>query len=233
MQNWQHPKTPRRDYIIATALAIGSFLPLLPAVWLGVEYATKPRGPAPRRQEVDGHIPRAQADYIGWWTGRGISLRIEPDAFVHFTRREPNGEPSYVYDRIIRFEGADFITLSHEFRVTRPPRREGDNWVMVIDDVELQRSDSNEPVEVRVAVQCALKESSVGCVVRHTGGAWGAHACFDMFVTCDDGSGVTKNRCVQVDLQGVEALREDVSDFDAAGACSPTGVRVTSVKTAR
>ena len=87
-------------------------------------------------------VPADKADYVGTWRGPEMSLVITQNGNVQYERTKPNMKTSI--DGPLRgFEGDNFQVgvpfVSTVFVVSRPPYRDGDQWKMVVDGVELTK----------------------------------------------------------------------------------------------
>ena len=87
-------------------------------------------------------VPPEKSDYLGEWYHPSMSLLISSNGKVKYKREE--GGSSKSFDAYLkRFEGDNFIVgfgpMNTTFVVSRPPHKEGENWMMTVDGLELTR----------------------------------------------------------------------------------------------
>ena len=85
-------------------------------------------------------IPEEKSNYVGTWEGVGFHLTISDDGSVDYRRVNGNYTKT-VTGPVKNFEGDDFVVgvffITTTFEVQHPPYKEGDEWLMVVDGVEL------------------------------------------------------------------------------------------------
>lgn len=87
-------------------------------------------------------MPDSKRDYIGEWTGSGVTLTITPDGDVQYERINGSGTKR-VTAPIQAWHGADFevgvLFVTTTFDVIVPPHEENRRWKMTVDGVELTK----------------------------------------------------------------------------------------------
>ena len=85
-------------------------------------------------------IPEEKRNYVGTWEGVGFHLTITDDGSVDY-RRVQGKHTKTVTGPVKSFEGDDFVVgvlfITTHFEVQHPPYKDGDEWLMVVDGVEL------------------------------------------------------------------------------------------------
>ena len=85
-------------------------------------------------------IPEEKRTYVGTWEGVGFHLTITDDGSVDY-RRVQGKHTKTVTGPVKSFEGDDFVVgvlfITTHFEVQHPPYKDGDEWLMVVDGVEL------------------------------------------------------------------------------------------------
>jgi hypothetical protein len=85
-------------------------------------------------------IPEEKRNYVGTWEGVGFHLTITDDGSVDYRRVKGNSRKT-VTGPVKSFEGDDFVVgvlfITTTFEVQHPPYKDGDEWLMVVDGVEL------------------------------------------------------------------------------------------------
>lgn len=85
-------------------------------------------------------IPEEKRNYVGTWEGVGFHLTISENGNVDYRRVEGKYTKT-VTGPVKSFEGDDFVVgvlfLTTTFDVQHPPYQDGDEWLMVVDGVEL------------------------------------------------------------------------------------------------
>ena len=97
-------------------------------------------------------VPPEKSAYVGEWQAPSMYLSITQTGSVGY-RRIKEGGSSSMNGPLKGFDGNDFKVgigpLSSTFVVSTPPHRDGEQWKMVVDDVELQkRADQAGPFPV-------------------------------------------------------------------------------------
>jgi len=89
-------------------------------------------------------VPADKTDYVGDWRSKEMHLMITRDGHVRYERRSGSTSTS-INAPLQGFDGDNFIAgiglLRTTFVVTKPPYRDGALWKMVVDGVEVVRSD--------------------------------------------------------------------------------------------
>lgn len=87
-------------------------------------------------------VPSDKAEYVGEWQGKSMVLLITQDGSVRYKRVKGGGSTS-IEAPLKRFDGDNFVVgigpMSTVFTVSKPPYRDGGEWKMVVDGVELTR----------------------------------------------------------------------------------------------
>lgn len=87
-------------------------------------------------------VPAEKVAYVGAWKSDRMALVITADGYVQYERRKDGGHTT-INAPIQRFDGDNFVVgvgvLHTTFVVSRPPHREGSQWKMTVDGVELVR----------------------------------------------------------------------------------------------
>ncbi|MGD9044617.1 MAG: hypothetical protein PVG06_12935 [Desulfobacterales bacterium] len=87
-------------------------------------------------------IPEEKKDYVGTWVGVGFHLTITDDGAVNY-RRVKGRNTKTVTGPVKSFNGDDFVVgvlfITTTFKVQHPPYMEGNEWLMVVDGVELKK----------------------------------------------------------------------------------------------
>jgi len=88
-------------------------------------------------------LPADKLRYAGEWRGEATYLLITQEGSVSY-RRVKNGITTTINAPIKSFKGDDFEVgvgpMTTVFRVSKPPHRDGTQWTMVVDGVELIRT---------------------------------------------------------------------------------------------
>ena len=88
-------------------------------------------------------LPPDKADYAGEWQSPAMYLLITKDGSVRYKRLK-GGATVSVDAPIKEFQGNNFVAgvgpMTTTFIVNKPPYKDGDKWKMVVDDVELTRT---------------------------------------------------------------------------------------------
>lgn len=89
-------------------------------------------------------VPPAKISYVGEWQSKTMYLLITQDGSVVYKRLEA-GVSKSLDGPLQGFKGNDFEVgvgpISTAFKVDKPPHRVGNVWKMVVDGVELTKSD--------------------------------------------------------------------------------------------
>lgn len=92
-------------------------------------------------------LPPDKANYAGQWKAPDMDLLITPAGNVQY-KRVRNGATTTVNGPIQAFKGSDFsvgfLFLSTTFVVSRAPYQEDGKWKMVVDGVELIKSNGGQ-----------------------------------------------------------------------------------------
>lgn len=87
-------------------------------------------------------VPGDKRAYVGTWQGVGFHLTITDDGGVDYRRVKGNTSTT-ITGPLKSFKGNDFIVgalfFTTTFEVQDPPYKEGDEWFMVVDGVELKK----------------------------------------------------------------------------------------------
>ena len=90
-------------------------------------------------------LPEARRDYIGDWRAADMRLVIAADGTVAYARRV-GSTTTRIDAPIQRFDGDNLVVgvwfFSTTFVVTRTPHQNEGRWTMVVDGVELTRTDA-------------------------------------------------------------------------------------------
>lgn len=88
-------------------------------------------------------VPPEKASYVGAWEEASMQLLITQDGSVKYKRLK-GGTTTTVTGPLKGFIGNDFEVgfgpFATTFVVSKAPYRDGDEWKMVVDEVELVRS---------------------------------------------------------------------------------------------
>lgn len=88
-------------------------------------------------------VPDDKRDYVGAWQGPAITLVITADGRVEY-ERVTGAMSRKISGPIKTFQGPDFVVgvlfVTTTFRVERPPYRDGNQWRMRVDGVDLTRA---------------------------------------------------------------------------------------------
>jgi hypothetical protein len=89
-------------------------------------------------------VPPEKRAYVGEWQTKTMYLLITQDGSIRYRRLNAGATPS-IDGPLQRFEGDNFAVgigpLSTVFVVSKPPFQDGEAWKMVVDGVELTRTD--------------------------------------------------------------------------------------------
>jgi hypothetical protein len=90
-------------------------------------------------------VPPDKLAYVGQWQTKTMYLLITADGSVRYERLR-DGTKTSVNGPLKGFTGDDFAVgvgpLSTTFVVSKPPYEDGGTWKMVVDGVELTRTDA-------------------------------------------------------------------------------------------
>lgn len=88
-------------------------------------------------------VPPDKIDYVGEWQSKEMYLLILQDGSVKYKRLK-GGATTKVTGPIKEFQGDNFVVgilfINTIFEVSRPPYQENDVWKMVVDGVELTKT---------------------------------------------------------------------------------------------
>ncbi len=88
-------------------------------------------------------LPPDKADYAGEWQAPAMYLLITSDGSLSYKRLK-GGATVSVEAPIKEFQGNNIVAgvgpMKTTFIVSKPPYKDGDQWKMVVDDVELTRT---------------------------------------------------------------------------------------------
>ena len=89
-------------------------------------------------------VPQEKSAYVGEWRATGAYLVITQDGSVHYERRR-GGASSSLDMPLKGFTGDNFDVgvgpFSTTFIVSKPPHQDGDKWKMVVNDLEMVKSE--------------------------------------------------------------------------------------------
>ena len=87
-------------------------------------------------------IPEEKKAYVGTWEGVGFHLTITEDGGVNYRRVKGNNTTT-ISGPVKSFVGDNFVVgvlfITTTFKVQHPPYMEGNEWLMVVDGVELKK----------------------------------------------------------------------------------------------
>jgi hypothetical protein len=89
-------------------------------------------------------VPPEKAAYVGEWKERSMVLVITQEGKVSY-KRQKGGASTSIDAPLRKFEGDNFIVgigpMNTTFVVSKPPYLDGSTWKMVVDGVELTRTE--------------------------------------------------------------------------------------------
>jgi hypothetical protein len=98
-------------------------------------------------------VPAEKSAYVGEWQAKAMYLLITQDGSVRYKRLKGSTTTS-INAPLKGFDGDNFEVgigpLATTFVVSKPPYQDGERWKMVVDGVELTRTDSEQSGSIRV-----------------------------------------------------------------------------------
>lgn len=87
-------------------------------------------------------VPKDKLHYVGEWTGKQMRLQIEKDGKIQYERTRESKRVDLNIE-LKGFNGDNFDAgvslIRSTFVVSKPPYRDGRDWKMVVDGVELTK----------------------------------------------------------------------------------------------
>ncbi len=126
--------------IMAALLVLGGVV-LFYVAYRGVQMLKREAARASTVVVGDAAAVAGKSDYLGTWTGGGVTLDIQPSGHADYSRKEAH--ESEELHGAVSFDGSDIVidvlvTKKH-LHVDKPPRFDGTRWVMTVDGVDLER----------------------------------------------------------------------------------------------
>lgn len=91
-----------------------------------------------------GPVPADKMHYVGNWQGKDMQLSLSKEGKIDYKRGRPNDQVDLSID-LKGFKGNNFEAgvafVRTTFVVSKPPHREGGQWKMTVDGVELTRDE--------------------------------------------------------------------------------------------
>ncbi len=89
-------------------------------------------------------VPADKMNYVGNWQGKDMQLSLSNEGKIDYKRGRPNDQVDLSID-LKGFKGNNFEAgvafVRTTFVVSKPPHREGGQWKMTVDGVELTREE--------------------------------------------------------------------------------------------
>ena len=89
-------------------------------------------------------VPADKQAYVGSWQGKDMRLALAKDGKIKYKRDQPGKKLDLSID-LLGFNGDHFDVgwgiVRSTFVVSKPPHREGKQWKMTVDGVELTRDE--------------------------------------------------------------------------------------------
>jgi hypothetical protein len=89
-------------------------------------------------------VPADKMAYVGDWQGKDMQLTLSKEGKVKYKRNQPGKNLDLSID-LLGFNGNNFDVgwgiVRSTFVVSQPPHREGKQWKMTVDGVELTRGE--------------------------------------------------------------------------------------------
>ncbi|SFD52180.1 hypothetical protein [Massilia yuzhufengensis] len=89
-------------------------------------------------------VPADKMAYVGSWSGKDMHLALSKEGKVKYKRKQPGKNLDLSID-LLGFSGNNFDVgygiVRSTFVVSQPPHREGKQWKMTVDGVELTKDE--------------------------------------------------------------------------------------------
>ena len=125
---------------MAAFLVLGGIV-LFYVAYRGVQMLKHEAAHAAAVMTGDAATLAGKSDYIGSWSGGGMTLDIQPSGHADYERKEPN--QSEALHGAISFDGGDVVidvlVTKKRLHIDKPPHLVGTRWSMTLDGVELER----------------------------------------------------------------------------------------------
>ncbi|HSQ63892.1 MAG TPA: hypothetical protein VLM85_11790 [Polyangiaceae bacterium] len=126
--------------VIAALLVLGG-LALFYVAWRGVQMLKSEAAHVATVMTGDAAALAGKSDYVGSWSGGGITLDVEPSGHVDYERKEAH--QSEDLHGSLSFDGPDMVidvlVTKKKLHVDKPPHKTSTGWSMTLDGVELSR----------------------------------------------------------------------------------------------
>ncbi len=173
-------------------------------------------------------FPDDKKSYIGDWRGKhqneSMTLSIAADGTVNYERKQDStGESTSKSNsrnisggKITKFDGNDFevkvLVVSTTFKVEKPPYQDGKRWRMVVDGMEVSRTDENT-TELSIDIAEMRKDDGKGQMSNVvTDSFTQSDRKFHCYVTWDNPKAGNKIRFVYVAVDAGRAKNEKINE---------------------
>ena len=89
-------------------------------------------------------VPADKMAYVGTWQGKDMQISLSKEGKIQYKRKQPGKDVDLSID-LLGFSGNNFDAgwgiVRSTFMVSKPPQREGKQWKMTVDGVELTRGE--------------------------------------------------------------------------------------------
>ncbi len=126
--------------VVAAFLVLGG-IALFYVAWRGVQMLKSEAGHAATVMMGDAAALAGRSDYVGSWSGGGMTLDVQPSGHVDYERKETH--ESEALHGSLSFDGPDMVidvlVTKKKLHVDKPPHKTATGWSMTVDGVELSR----------------------------------------------------------------------------------------------
>ena len=126
--------------VVAAFLVLGG-IALFYVAWRGLQMLRSEAAHAATVMVGDAAALAGKGDYVGSWSGGGVTLDVQPSGHVDYERKEAH--ESEALHGSLSFDGPDMVidvlVTKKKLRVDKPPHKTGAGWSMTVDGVELSR----------------------------------------------------------------------------------------------
>ncbi len=126
--------------VMAALLVLGG-VGLMWMGWRAVQLVKQEAAHAGSVMLGDASVLVGKSDYVGTWTGRETTMRIEPTGQVEWSHKDAHS--SEKLNGSISFDGSDLVidvlVMKKHLRIDKAPHVDGSRTVMTLDGEELDR----------------------------------------------------------------------------------------------